>query len=551
MQRVNCAIYVRKSTEKGLEQEFNSLHNQEEACKNYILSQAFNGWEYFKTYEDGGISGGTMKRPGLNMMLSDMKKGLIQVVVVYKVDRLSRSIIDFHNMMKEFEEYGCSFVSITQAFDTSNSMGKLTLNMLLSFAQFEREVSAERIRDKIAATKKKGLWTGGCPPLGYDLSDKKLISNPKEAEHVRFIFEKYVELKSLIKLRKFLLNTDVRTKKWTSETGLKKGGRVFSRSMLARILRSQIYIGRIENKKDGVSYPGKHQAIVESKIFNQVQSLLDGNRKNKLETYSRDSFLLSGKIFDESGKPFKNEKGTKNKVKKYRYYAQKGRYLPAGDFEDITFEVVKDLLNCSLNKILEDGQALDFKQIDFDGLTLRKQADLIRAMISRIIYHDEKLTYFINVDDLTYLRSFGKKDYINAKNDESDARIYLAGDKKNLVVEKDILLASRPSTNQYIGDGKKIITVSGNNTNLIKALSVGWRYGKMLEEGKSIRQIGTEEKRADRTIYKYLNLNYLSPNIVNSVMDSEAPAHINMQALFNIASKYPDFNDQEGVFYCR
>ena len=158
MTRVNCAVYVRKSTEKGLELEFNSLHNQEDACRSYIMSQAFNNWEYFKTYTDGGISGGTMERPALKQMLEDIRRGLVQTVVVYKVDRLSRSIMDFHNMMKEFDKYGCSFVSITQAFDTSTSMGKLTLNMLLSFAQFEREVSSERVRDKIRASKAKGLW---------------------------------------------------------------------------------------------------------------------------------------------------------------------------------------------------------------------------------------------------------------------------------------------------------------------------------------------------------------------------------------------------------
>ena len=184
MTRINCAVYVRKSTEKGLELEFNSLHNQEEACRSYILSQAFNNWEYFKTYTDGGISGGTMERPALKQMLEDIRHGLIQTVVVYKVDRLSRSIMDIHNMMKEFDNYGCSFVSITQAFDTSTSMGKLTLNMLLSFAQFEREVSSERVRDKIRASKAKGLWTGGVPKLGYDIKDKKLVINPIEAEQV-------------------------------------------------------------------------------------------------------------------------------------------------------------------------------------------------------------------------------------------------------------------------------------------------------------------------------------------------------------------------------
>ena len=189
MKKNTCAIYVRKSTKKGLELAFNSLHNQEEACKNYILSQVFNNWEYYKTYVDGSLSGGTMERPALQEMLSDIKDGKIDTVVVYKVDRLSRSIMDFHNMMKELEEYNCSFVSITQAFDTSTSMGKLTLNMSLSFAQFEREISSKRVRDKVRAQKAKGLWTGRNIPLGYDVIDKKLVVNPREAEQIEYIYK--------------------------------------------------------------------------------------------------------------------------------------------------------------------------------------------------------------------------------------------------------------------------------------------------------------------------------------------------------------------------
>ena len=198
-----CAIYVRKSTEHGLDMEFNSLQNQEEACKAYIAAQAFNGWRYQKTYIDTALSGGTMARPALQQMLDDMAHGLINTVVVYKVDRLSRSILDFHNMMKYFEKHDVNFVSITQSFDTSNSMGKLTLNMLLSFAQFEREVASERVRDKIRASKAKGIWVGGNPRLGYDIVDKKLIVNQTEAETVKQLFEKYLELQSMALLKHF------------------------------------------------------------------------------------------------------------------------------------------------------------------------------------------------------------------------------------------------------------------------------------------------------------------------------------------------------------
>jgi DNA invertase Pin-like site-specific DNA recombinase len=204
MSKIKCAVYVRKSTEKGLDLAFNSLQNQEEACKSYIQSQSFNNWEYYKTYEDAALSGGTMERPALKEMIDDISKGLVQTVVVYKVDRLSRSIMDFHNMMKEFEKYNCNFVSITQAFDTSTSMGKLTLNMLLSFAQFEREVSSERVRDKIYASKSKGYWMGGRPRLGYDIIDKKLIVIETEAQLVKNLFETYLRVKSIYEVFVYL-----------------------------------------------------------------------------------------------------------------------------------------------------------------------------------------------------------------------------------------------------------------------------------------------------------------------------------------------------------
>ena len=201
MNNINCAIYCRKSSEKGLDQEFTSLDNQELACKSYILSQKFQGWTYYKTYSDAGISGGTTNRPSLQEMLKDIKSGKIQVVLVYKIDRLSRSIYDFKKMMKDdFEKNNCTLVSITQSFDTSTAMGKLTLNMLLSFAEFEREVAAERVKDKIFATKSQGLWTGGCPPLGYDIKFKQLEINQEEAQTVNKIFELYLESSSLIQL---------------------------------------------------------------------------------------------------------------------------------------------------------------------------------------------------------------------------------------------------------------------------------------------------------------------------------------------------------------
>ncbi|MDR1691238.1 MAG: recombinase family protein [Rickettsiales bacterium] len=306
MARVNCAVYVRKSTEKGLELEFNSLQNQEEACKAYIMSQAFNEWTHYKTYMDGGISGGTMERPALKQMLDDISKGLVQTVVVYKVDRLSRSIMDFHNMMKDLEKYNCNFVSITQAFDTSTSMGKLTLNMLLSFAQFEREVSSERVRDKICASKAKGLWTGGVPKLGYNLKDKKLVINPEEAVSVKRIFEMYLNVGSICELTNYLKDSGIYNKKWLTDKREEKGGKFFVNSSIHRLLRDRIYIGEIEYKKTKEVYKGQHEPIISKELFDAVQNKLDKNCNGDTSGWQESFNLLSGKLFNDKGVKFTN-----------------------------------------------------------------------------------------------------------------------------------------------------------------------------------------------------------------------------------------------------
>ncbi|MBN2676027.1 MAG: recombinase family protein, partial [Alphaproteobacteria bacterium] len=347
MSKIRCAIYVRKSTEKGLEQDFNSLHNQEEACRNYILSQSFNGWEYSKTYEDGGISGGTMNRPGLKDMIEDIKSGKIQVVVVYKVDRLSRSIIDFHNMMKEFEQYNCNFVSITQSFDTSTSMGKLTLNMLLSFAQFEREVSSERIRDKLAASKAKGYWIGGSPPLGYNVVEKQLKVNEGEKEEVRYIFEKYLEIKSIRKLADYLNDLGYTLKKWISKSGEERGGGKFNKNTVVCLLKNKVYIGKIEHKSLGKTYEGNHDAIIDTSVFNRVQSLLDENRQDYQKVKKIRKPLLYKKLFSLSGEEFIKKEGTAH-GRKYSYYIIRGKHLPMNQLDSVVIESVKTFLNGKL-----------------------------------------------------------------------------------------------------------------------------------------------------------------------------------------------------------
>ena len=264
-----CAIYTRKSSEEGLEQDFNSLHAQREACEAFIKSQAGEGWRLVKTvYDDGGLSGGTMERPALQRLLSDINQGLIDVVVVYKVDRLTRSLTDFAKMVEVFDARGVSFVAVTQQFNTTTSMGRLTLNVLLSFAQFEREVTGERIRDKIAASKRKGMWMGGLVPLGYDVIDRCLEVNQSEAETVREIFRRYLELGSVRLLMDDLNRRSIRSKVRVARNGKPSGGNPFFRGALYVLLSNPIYIGEIRHK--GVHHPGLHESIVDRELWEKT-----------------------------------------------------------------------------------------------------------------------------------------------------------------------------------------------------------------------------------------------------------------------------------------
>jgi len=253
-----CAVYTRKSSEDGLEQDFNSLQAQREACEAFIKSQASEGWRMIKTaYDDGGLSGGTMERPALQQLLTDIGEGLVDIIVVYKVDRLTRSLADFAKMVELFDARGVSFVAVTQQFNTTTSMGRLTLNVLLSFAQFEREVTGERIRDKIAASKKKGMWMGGVPPLGYDVRERRLVVNPEEAETVSYIYRRYLQLGSVRELSRELVDRGIVSKVRVSQKGIRSGGCRFSRGALYELLSNPLHIGEIRHRLE--RYPGQHE----------------------------------------------------------------------------------------------------------------------------------------------------------------------------------------------------------------------------------------------------------------------------------------------------
>lgn len=317
--KLRCAIYTRKSTDEGLEKEFNSLDAQREACEAYIKSQAGEGWTLIRDqYDDGGFSGGSMERPALACLLNDVKAKKIDVVVVYKVDRLTRALSDFAKIVDIFDAQGVSFVSITQSFNTTTSMGRLTLNVLLSFAQFEREVIAERVRDKIAASKAKGMWMGGIPPIGYDIKDRHLIINPEEAERVRYIFRRYLDLPSVHDLGIDLRARGMAGKRWIARNGRPECGEEWSSGSLLKLLKRKLYLGLISHK--GKDYPGRHEAIIDQELFDKVQAKIAARAHSYgVRRRPNSSGKLVGIIFDDAGNrmsPIRQKKGPKY----IRYY---------------------------------------------------------------------------------------------------------------------------------------------------------------------------------------------------------------------------------------
>jgi DNA invertase Pin-like site-specific DNA recombinase len=390
-----CAIYTRKSTDERLDMEFNTLDAQREACEAYIISQKSEGWRASpEQYDDGGFSGGSLERPALNRLLNDIKAGKINVIVVYKIDRLTRSLTDFSKLVEVFDEYGVTFVSITQSFNTTTSMGRLTLNVLLSFAQFEREVSGERIRDKIAASKAKGMWQGGRAPLGFDIENRRLIINEEDAPKAKMIFELYLELGCVSKLKTVLERRDIKSRRRVSQRGLKYGDEYFSRGALYSLLQNPVYRGKISHK--GTIHEGLHDAIIPLEMWDAVQDKLRNQAPHErgLQKQAHRN-LLTGLIFDEYGNPY-TPVFTNKKNKKYRYYLNQAlaedkahpnkarSRLPAHEIETLIERAVRSEIQRLSGE--EDGAAL--------GHLLKQHGaipayDLIRACVKRItVYFD-------------------------------------------------------------------------------------------------------------------------------------------------------------------
>ena len=353
--KLRCAVYTRKSTEEGLEQTFNSLHAQREACEAYIRSQAGEGWSLIRTaYDDGGFSGGSMDRPAVRALMADIEAGRIDVVVVYKVDRLTRSLTDFSRMVEAFDRKGVSFVSVTQAFNTTTSMGRLTLNVLLSFAQFEREVTGERIRDKIAASKAKGMWMGGNLPLGYNVQHRQLLIVPEEAETVRMLFRRYLELGAVNALLQALDRDGVRSKLWTTRSGKVRGGLPFSRGALFHLLKNRIYLGEIVHR-DRV-YPGQHPAIVDAETFEAVQARLAANSAPQSTGLVRTAMSpLTGRLFDETGARMTPSFAYGRAGRTFRYYTS--TTIQRGRRDDVTVAPIRRVSAPQLEALVAERMA--------------------------------------------------------------------------------------------------------------------------------------------------------------------------------------------------
>jgi site-specific DNA recombinase len=393
-----CAVYTRKSTEEGLEQDFNSLDAQREACLSYIASQKAEGWvPVLESYDDGGFSGGTLERPALKRLMEDIKAGKVNIIVVYKIDRLTRALMDFSKLVEVFDQHGVTFVSITQSFNTTTSMGRLTLNVLLSFAQFEREVIGERVRDKIAASKKKGMWMGGNPPLGYDIQFRQLVPNKVEAKTVQHIFERYLYHNNVIRLKQELDREKKFSKVLTYKDGRVVGGKPFSRGALYALLSNPIYIGQIRHK-DKI-YEGQHKGIIPVELWTSVQENLANNASVcKGHKTSREINLLKGLLFDADGIPYTPGYTAKGK-KQYRYYISQnliqmrehpdgllGR-LPAHEIESTVEAIIRTHLTSQSNVAEVMGLSQDQDAEEIQKIVQAQSNILLSRFVQGVIQH--------------------------------------------------------------------------------------------------------------------------------------------------------------------
>ena len=527
-----CAIYTRKSSEEGLEQDFNSLHAQREACEAFIRSQHGEGWQLRKIrYDDGGLSGATMERPALKRLLADVEEKQVDVVVVYKVDRLTRSLSDFAKMVEIFDRHQASFVAVTQQFNTTTSMGRLTLNVLLSFAQFEREVTGERIRDKIAASKRKGMWMGGFVPLGYEVHQRQLVVVESEAAVVRHIFQRYCELGSVRLLKEELDRSGTRSKLRIRRNGSRSGSQSFSRGALYALLRNPIYIGEVRHK--GTRYRGQHQPIVAAPRWEKAQELLQLHTIRTLgKPNGSTTSLLVGKLFDDTGERLTPSHAVKGN-RRYRYYVSRsllkdgagqttqGWRIPAMEIENN--------LATALSKLLQDRAALvrDLHH-DLDVAKIKSLLKTAEQWSARLRSQEERLDALASLIERAEIGKAGIRLSIRVPLQENGQ----SSTPDTFFFKRDVLLQIRRR-----GIEMRLVVGGGPDPKIdsaiLKAVARGnqWLTDLLSGRSSSLLEIGKRDGVGKRYVSRIIRLAFLAPSIIEQIAQGHQPPELTAQAL--------------------
>jgi site-specific DNA recombinase len=543
-----CAVYTRKSSEEGLEQDFNSLHAQREACESFIKSQQGEGWRLVPAaYDDGGLSGGTMERAGLQRLMEDVRAGRIDTVVVYKVDRLTRSLMDFAKIVELFDRQGVTFVAVTQQFNTTTSMGRLTLNILLSFAQFEREIAGERIRDKIAASKRKGMWMGGTVPLGYDVKERKLVVNAAEAETVRLIYRRYRELGSVRLLEQDLDRRGTRSKVRTLRTG-PTGGAPYSRGALYALLGNPLYIGEIAHK--GSRFPGQHEAIVDRDLWDAAQSQLaaQGALRRGAKT-SPSAAALTGLIFDQSGERLTPTHAAK-RGRRYSYYVS--RSLMLGQAHDrskgwrLPARQIEDAVGAALLAMLSNRAALarHVEEVGLSASALPSMFDAASDLCRRLQVPEERASAIGRLLARVELRQDRMQITMNLAP--------LLKDKESSLQEPLMIDHEMPFVAKRRGVELKLVLAdeaerrAAPDPILIKELARAQRCFDALSTGDALNlaALAAREGVSDRYISLLLPLAFLAPDIVEAIVEGRQPADLTAHRLIRKTDLPIDWQSQ-------
>lgn len=551
--KIRCAIYTRKSTDEGLEKEFNTLEAQREAGENYIKSFKHQGWVALpEHYDDGGFSGGNLKRPALQRLLQDVEKGKVDMIVVYKIDRLTRSLLDFAQLVKTLEKHDCSFVSVTQHFNTCDSMGKLTLNILLSFAQFERELGAERVRDKIAASRKKGMWTGGSVPLGYVLKNKKLIIEPAEAKIVRFIFDDYLRTRSELLTTQHVIERGYKPKERKNKDGTFKNNDVFNHSMVSNILNNPLYLGKMPYK--GELYEGQHKAIIDQETWDRIKNLKSENLGNAFcPSRSVKNSLLKGLLECEccgTMIPTRSKRGNKY----YEYYsALKGvkegvkkhpckiGSVPAGELDTFVVEKIQQVFKSpeimkELAKQLEDanpkytptdayklinniGEAFQY----FEPATIH---DFIAEIVDKVVLHQDSIEI--------KLKKYGANIFENQlpKGDKCYS-------KDNMTLKYPVKFGRKRGSMKIVEPTNPTKDVPARDEKLYNAVTQAFYLKEIMETKKlSVAELSRREHCERTYTGQVLRLTTLAPDIVMAIIEGRQPKLLTLRKLLREGFPY-------------